>query len=534
MPFLCGVIGTWTDEALHRLLAAGQPDLVQLDTGPRALLFVSDPNRVRRLRSGYSWSATAENVQADMLAAQLSWNGRDVALATDALALNELYYRRIGQGVFFASRIAPLLAVRADRLNTDWEAWADIAAFGYPVADRTPFLEVRRMIAGSAWQIRDEAEPRHETALWPFTPSGPPATPTAIAAAISRSIPRLSRRRPTVLLSGGWDSRMLAGLTRSRSLRRPITWTTSPDDGWDYDVTLAEPVARRLRLAHRVHIPDNDAFVRYATATRRRVQYQTHMHTWLSPLAEILHRTRAPLLDGLAGDVLLKSLFVGAGISSIRDRETRMSAVRASLSVRLDNEAAFSPGASSFIQAASRAGFERATRLIPDMPADATVAVLLTRTMRGIAPSPMWVFGPECDVRLPFVDPAVIEAALTVPITTKADGGYYRQVLREACADAASLPSTNDPLPDAPRSARRQSSPESLAWMAGLIGSSDDALGLLAPRMATALRDAEELGRLGRFNAPLRVLQVASMLAEWQNDFRDMLCDVGRSPWTQG
>lgn len=258
------------------------------------------------------------------------------------------------------------------------------------------------------------------------------------------------------------------------------------------------------------------------------------MHTWLSSLAGILSRTRAPLIDGLAGDVLLKSLFVGAHVAEISDRQERMNQVRASLSVQLDDRAVFSPAVGEFVLDASRAGFSQAIESIPDMPGDATVAVLITRTMRGIASSPLWVFGPENDVRLPFVDPAVITAALTVPIAAKAGGEYYRQVLIEACPRAAALPSTNDPLPDTPRGSRRQSNMGSLSWMSNLVRTSEDAIRVLTPGMQQAVLgdDPEELGRLGRLNAPLRMLQVASMLAQWQIDYGAVLGDVGRAPWT--
>lgn len=533
-PFLCGVIGVWTAEALHRLIVAGPPGLVAVPTPSRARLFATDPDCVRHSSSGHSWTAAAGSDHGERLSAGLSWDDRSVTLRADALGLNELYYRRIGRAVFFASRIVPLLAAGEGKLTTDWEAWADVMAFGYPLADRTPFRQVRRMTPGSGWTVRDGSDPQSETRSWPFTSTDLPVAPSLMAAIVSRNIPRVSRRRPIILLSGGWDSRMLAGLARTRSLRRPVAWTTSPDDGWDHDVSLADPVARSLRLTHRVHIPDGDAFRRHATTTRRRVQYQTYMHTWLSSLAGILSRTRAPLIDGLAGDVLLKSLFVGAHVAEISDRQERMNQVRASLSVQLDDRAVFSPAVGEFVLDASRAGFSQAIESIPDMPGDATVAVLITRTMRGIASSPLWVFGPENDVRLPFVDPAVITAALTVPIAAKAGGEYYRQVLIEACPRAAALPSTNDPLPDTPRGSRRQSNMGSLSWMSNLVRTSEDAIRVLTPGMQQAVLgdDPEELGRLGRLNAPLRMLQVASMLAQWQIDYGAVLGDVGRAPWT--
>jgi hypothetical protein len=126
----------------------------------------------------------------------------------------------------------------------------------------------------------------------------------------------------------------------------------------------------------------------------------------------------------------------------------------------------------------------------------------------------------------------VISAALTIPIANKAGGGYYRRVLAEVAAHAASLPSTNDGLPKPERAPRRQTTEASLAWMADLITSSDDALDLLTDRMQRAvLEDPVALTRISAFSGPLRMLQIASMLAEWQRDHRILLNDVGKAPW---
>jgi hypothetical protein len=530
-PFICGAIGEWTDDALHQLLAAAPGDLTALPFGPHIRFYSSSTAQVKRSTSGYSWAAAADNGRSDLLSATVRWDGSRASVQTDAFGLHEIYYRRIGAAVFFSSRIAPLLAIDGGLVAPDWEAWADILAFGYPIGDKTPFLEVKRMSAGTSWRTRDGAVLELQTTPWQLIPSGPPAPAQSIAALVTRNIPRFSWRRPNVLLSGGWDSRLLAGLMRSKSLLRPTAWTTSPDDGRDHDIALSRPVAEGLKLAHRVHTPGDEAYTEHATATRRRVQYQTNMHTWLSPLAELLRHEHGPLLDGLAGDVLLKSLFVSSEVGATRERTKRMALVRDRLSTSLDNEAVFRPEVAEFVRGATRAGFERATEYLPEMPGDATLAVLLTRTMRGIAPSPLWIFGPESDVRLPFMDPAVIEAALTVPIDTKSGGDYYRQVLSEACPRVASLPSTNDPLPKMPPAPRRQASQRALASMARSIRDSDAALGLLTPRMAQAVLEGDEdLLRLGQFNAPLRMLQIASLLAEWQEDFSAVL-DTARPPW---
>lgn len=535
-PFVCGAIGAWEDDDMSTVVAAAPGGVTKLPTSDQVAFFTTDPGKIRKSAQTLSWESTGAHRADDGLAAGISLDSRGAVLYTDPLGLTELYFRRLGDAVFFASRIDPLLSIGEEGLDTDWAAWADLIAFGYPVGDRTPFLQVRRMTAGTTLRARPGSAPVEEssTPFWASHVGQQAVDPGEMAAIVAAGIPRIYRKRPIVLLSGGWDSRMLAGLVSSRSLLRPVAWTTSPDDGWDDDIAFAGPVARSLRLQHRIEVPDEDAFHREATETRRRLQYQTYMHTWLSPLARRLQNGRAPLVDGLAGDVLLKSLFVSAETASINHRNKRMRSVWESLSrgSGLDNGNVFTPELRARVVEASWSDFERATDQIPEQPGDATLAVLLTRTMRGISSSPLWVFGPENDVRLPFVSPAVISAALGVPIASKASGDYYRRVLAEAAAPAASLPSTNDGLPKAKRGPRRQSSEAALAWMASLIRSSEDALGLLTGAMRTAVLDnSEELTRLSGYSTPLRMIQIASLLAGWQSDYGSLLSDVGDAPW---
>lgn len=461
------------------------------------------------------------------------------SLANDSLGLTEVYHLRVGGAVYFASRIAPLVAAEHAGLETDWRAWADIISLGYPIGDRTPFLQIRRLIAGASLRIRDGSglSMRTPAPFWATPTRSGGVSPSDLATIVADGIPRISRRRPIVLLSGGWDSRMLAGLVRSRSVLRPIGWTTSPDDGWDEDVALAGPVAHSLQMEHHIEIPPDDAFHRFATVTRCRVQYQTWMHTWLSPLAQRLQGVASPVVDGLGGDVLLKSLYVGGETGSIPNRTTRMRSVWDSLSAgaSIQNDAVFTPELRSFVTESSWANFLQATDLIPDMPSDATLAVLLTRTMRGIGSSPLWLFGPESDVRLPFLNPDVVMAGLAIPIASKADGSYYREVLSTAAAPAASLPSTNDGLPKPTKIFRRQTSPAALMWLADLISTSDDALNLLTQQMREAvLTRSDVLTRIAEYSGPLRMLQTASLLAEWQAEYLEVLNDIGNAPWRRG
>jgi hypothetical protein len=266
-----------------------------------------------------SWQSAAEHRLA---AGLVIGDDGSAVLHTCGLGLQELYVRRDVQALYLSLRIDPLLALDDVRLHVDLAAWASILTLGCPVGEATGFEEVRRVRAAAAWRASPGGLRRLE-----FEPGWLTADPAvqpdvrAVVEALTRHLPRTAGwSRVSVPLSGGWDSRLLAALaSRGRGWRRPLAWTTSADTGRDLDLALARPVAQALRMEHREVIPDGDAWLTERSAVRDRVQFQTWRHTWFMPLARDLHGRGEPVLDGLAGDVLVKgSSYVDESVLQLR------------------------------------------------------------------------------------------------------------------------------------------------------------------------------------------------------------------------
>jgi hypothetical protein len=531
--YVCGAIGRADPRALARLVAASPGGVQQiLDEEKATLWATSTPSRWKdRDRRGFHWNALARGsspkdwraASEQRIAAGLQIDRHAVTLHADVLGASEMYTRRLGDALYFSSRIHPLTRLDETGLHQDEAAWTNILALGSPLADETPFEEVRRLAAASAWTATDDGlrlvsfEP-----AWMRVEPDPRSDPAAVADMLERRLPRrIPLRRLSLTFSGGWDSRLLASLAVRASRRRVIAWTTDPDNGFQLDVELSRPVAKALGLEQRILIPPPRAWVRNAPIVRQRVQHQTPMHTWIMPLARTLHDRREPLLDGLAGDVLLKSLFVDHAVLEAADiREALWESLAGG---RLSNERLLARGLTADMEESSRAAFKKATAQFTGHPAAATLSVLGTRTVRAVAPSPMLLFAPEVDVRLPFVHPEVITAALTVPLDRKLGGGFYRQVLEAANSDVAKLPSTNDDLPKPPPGARRQTSAPALMSMARLIRSDDDVCRLLSPLVRRALRDRDSMAQVTAEPRLVDVLQWGAMMAEWRSIYGDVL-----------
>ncbi|ROP28563.1 asparagine synthase-related protein [Couchioplanes caeruleus] len=445
---------------------------------------------------------------------------------TCALGMQELYVRRLGAAVYFSARIEPLLHVDESMLHPDEQAWASIICLGYPLGEATPFAEVRRMGAATAWRAAaGKLERRAFAPRYLDAEAEGRLGPSDMSALLRDKMPRAPRLGSVhSTLSGGWDSRLLAGLL-ARSGRRTRAWTTSADDGRDDDLELAGPVARALRMRHKSVVPADQAWLQDVREVGQRVQYQASMHTWLMPLARRLHRARGPLVDGLAGDVLLKSLFVTPEVVDSRTPAALRARLWESLSRgRVSLPGMFAPETAARLEGLSRESFDEVSGHLDGHPAAATLSVLLSRTMRGVAISPMLLFAPECDVHLPFVDPQVLTAALQVPAHSKMGGGYYRELLDVAVgSEVGQLPSTNDPRPKRPFGYRRQASAQAVSWMAATIDNDDAVRRMIGPKMRAALETPAGNERLRSQSGLLAMLQAVTMFAVWRSVYASRL-----------
>jgi asparagine synthase len=532
-PYVCGAIGNWDAETLRRLRDASPGGLREVHSSPVAVLWATGTPETWTAaeRRGYFWGPLAEGgaptswtgAAEQRLAAGMEITDHEAVLHTCGLGMQDVYLRRHGDALYFSVRIDPLLDIVDGPLHVDWSAWASVLAVTCPLGDATPFQEVRRMVATTGWRARAGA--LEQVAFEPAWLGVEPDGRTTAADIVDVVASHCGARRAAITLSGGWDSRLLAVLARRRR-RRMLAWTTSNDDGRDRDIEFSRLVAGALGLTHRIFVPGPDAWVEEHSAVRHRLNFQTTHHVWIMPLVRQLHGRDEQFLDGLGGDVLLKSLFVDQETAAAGDPAERSRLLWNKLAEsRLGQHDLFARGVGAAFEDMSRTAFAAAVARFDGHRAAPTLGVLHTRTARAIASSAQWLLAPETDVRLPFVHPDVINAALRVPLDTKVGGGFYREILHAADARVAALPSTNDTPPQGKRGARRQSDPAALAAMAEAIMSSEGARQVLSPELRLALKDPHALSLIGASLTGLRVLNWASVLGEWQTTYAGRLAN---------
>jgi asparagine synthase (glutamine-hydrolysing) len=131
---------------------------------------------------------------------------RRLVLARDRLGIKPLYLAQLGNGLAFASELAPLLALGSSS-EPDAEAVADYLVLGYVPGDRTGIAGARSLSPAHALVHEDGAA--REFRYWTAEPRERPLEETlddAVRIHLRSDVPL------AVLLSGGLDSSLIASL----------------------------------------------------------------------------------------------------------------------------------------------------------------------------------------------------------------------------------------------------------------------------------------------------------------------------------
>ena len=258
----------------------------------------------------------------------------------------------------------------------------------------------------------------------------------------------------------------------------------------DADVSIARTVAEHLGSDHRETTPTLSQQRLDLLSALSRFHHSTWLHPWLEPLASGIRKQQHPIVDGLGGDILLKGLLQVPD----HDQSGKDSNARYALWQRLGGRSAlqedvWSSAARAMFNEFAFEDFDNAIAPYTESPIWQTLAILMTRTARGISLSPMRLFGPEVRVFLPFLSRASLTAALSPQIHRVRGAEFYRKLISSVDADLGLIPSTNDEQVRSEMKTQKVAyHPMTLKQIANTVTRFDPAIGLLGPR----LRDIDE------------------------------------------
>ncbi|HVO04583.1 MAG TPA: asparagine synthase-related protein [Candidatus Cybelea sp.] len=235
---------------------------------------------------------------------------RRTVIGNDAMGCLPLYLYRGDRCVAFSNDLAGLGAIAGEKLVTDPVGCAELYWFGYQIGRRTIYRDVECIAPGSLLSI-DWSTGAVQTGHWPAAQSSPEpqarADPEAAAemlvAAMHTACRRLHvpSRRTAIKLSGGMDSRLVAGSWPVPDL--PAFTFTAPHA---IEARITGRLARALGLPLQVSLLQDDFFSRLHAPF-----FPKHAITEFFHQALIEPMTSTGIdcaLDGLGGDVLFGGL----------------------------------------------------------------------------------------------------------------------------------------------------------------------------------------------------------------------------------
>lgn len=537
-PRACGAIGPYDRERVQRIASrlGCLPRPAHEDKGSILLL---DREPIRwgdGDRSGVGWieggvwrseaRPAGWEGAAELGLTGLVAEGRKRYLHTSLNGLAPIYWIEEGGAIYFASRIDPLVRTSPRALSIDWEAWAGTITLRYPLGERTPFAEVRRLPNFATLRRRLGGRPRPETHTWSWEKIEPRAS---VADAAERLVPELESSLATVdgdvlcPLSGGRDSRILfVALAREGKVASAIT--TPDDEGDTHEEGFAAPVAAALGVPHEQLQPAAAEYAADWEERARRVEYQFVDHAWLVPVARRVEGTAAPIPDGFAIDV-----FFCAGRHFYTDDTLDIRNPQRAARALFDTLGRYGVGTRALgeefrgpIESSTWSQFQAATNRFHGHPSQPILSLYGTRSLRGVSTYSTGLLGEGATMLMPGAAAGVAAAALEAAPTDKIGGGLYDAVLERLGPPAGMFPSTTDAPRRAPHLPRRwRSSPAAEMHRRSLAD------GPLAPYIAPDLLGWLEAPGEIELAGDLRIgMEAVSMLHAWWRRYRDILTEV--------
>ena len=534
-PIVLGAIGRFDRERILETVARLNLPLRPAYEDARAFLMLDrEPIRWQGVREhGLAWTqgvlwrgAATDWKQASRLGAcGLVLRGKQHLIHSGISGLAPVYWAERDRATYFSSRLGLLVAALPGRLSIDWDAWASILIMRYPLGERTPFAEIRRLGPFSAARRRLGGT-RIERPASPWVALEPSLDldtgADAMVAALEEVVSPLEG--PVVCpLSGGNDSRMLACLLAGRRGLPVTALTVSDDEGGRFEEDLAASVAERLDCPHEQLRGCPGDYPDDWRLRAERVEYQFVDHAWLVPLARRIASARAPVPDGYALDsfLLAGSRFLSPAVMNAPGARAASEALFDSARQFGHAQLALTPKFHTPLIARARAQFLEAAAPFEGHPSQALLALYMTRSVRGVSTYPAGLLGHGAQVIAPGSDDRVATVALSMTPRAKYGGRAYTAIYERLAPEVGRLPSTGDSIRQpAHLPVRWRSQPAIHAYRHRL----DD--GPLAAHVAPELRSWIESPAPGPLNAHLRLgLEGITLFHEWCDRYRDRLED---------
>lgn len=394
------------------------------DSGPP--LAASDPDAGR---------ICGHFAEQDGAFATVHWNDRlrKLTVVTDFLGFKPLYVRRVPGGLEIANE------TKAWNLPPDPAGWGAFVSFGHTIGDTTLLETVERVRPATILQYALDEDKVVEQSYWRWPDPVEEPDIDGLAAALHESVELYGQYHDPgkLLLSGGYDSRLIGCLLRRAGIAVRALTVRHTEELGDADGRLATAFARRQAIPIEVATSPPDFF---SSQAYHDYLFDTDastpsLHLFIARVAQFVRDV--PVWEGLVpGNTLSTAHQPAGGFAAYLAQECRSGESQA----WQDARTVFRP---EFAQA-MHDGFHRTLRAemekYPDNGHGVTQFIVRNRARNRTSINPLKAYESRQRAYLPGLTRRYFDLAGTLSFEARRDNRLYHELLRRHFPEALEVP----------------------------------------------------------------------------------------------
>lgn len=374
--------------------------------------------------------------QCDGAFAAVFWDAADrkLVVVTDFLGLKPLYIERTPGRLRLASETKAF-----GRDTPDLSAWGAFLAFGHTIGDRTLVAGVERVPPATVLVYEPATDTLQSHCYWQWPADRHPVHPSDLLDALRRSVAAYAGSGPAgaVLLSGGFDSRLILYLLKDGGLTARALIVGHRDELFDADGRFAKAVAAATRTPYRYARPPADFF-----STRQYLEYLAasdaatpSLYLFIAQIAQFIDDVA--VWEGLVPGFALMPLHQPrGGFAAYLQQECRG---RDAAIWRAAGEL-FRDDVVRDMYDGFQTDLWKELARYPDDGYGVSQFVIGNRSRNRTAINPFKVFSNVCQVYTPGLTRDFIALASCIPYEDKAGARFYLDLMRELCPESLTVP----------------------------------------------------------------------------------------------
>jgi len=427
------------DGPLARLFVAGTPISCSMDVR----------ERLRHAVEADSAEAVACLEELDGPFAAVMWHeaSRRLTVVTDILGMQPLYFHRQPGILALASEVPALTSSGVCDASPDPAGWGAFLSFGHTIADRTLAAEVRRVPPASVLVYEADSDTLSVSSYWSWPSARLGEVDDSTIDALGDQVVAEVRAclayhpRPTICLSGGYDSRLILAALDDIGQRPSVLTLAHPDEQHDLDGKLALRMAREFHVGvdRREPRPDFFSTSEYLDYVRTSGLASPSLYLFIAQLSSCLRSGVEAVWDGIFPGCALFPVHQHPGAFDAYLRHTaRTDTPLWTAARRLFHPSVVTAMEEAFLETLA---IERAQ--YADDESAVSQFVVRNRTRHRIAPNPLQAFSNDVIALAPGLSKSFWEAAASIPTEMKRGHRVYRRLFERRFPKALAVPAVS-------------------------------------------------------------------------------------------